>query len=212
MKLNETEKQELAIKYEPLVHKIANQFYNKLSSSNEDILGWAHLGLVEAMNKYKKGSSQSFKQFAGYIIRFTILNGNNQTGHIVKFSTYHQNKVKQANGSTNIWERLNMSFNDEGDEYINYNRMPGLVLDPNYDTEIDTEIIMSNIYRTIEREFSKRDCDMFYKFNGLHDEEQMKCKDIAKQYRVSATLVSLTNKRIMEFIKDKISVQYCSNL
>lgn len=212
MKLSNAKKQELAIKYEPLVHKIANQFYNKLPSSNEDILGWARVGLVDAMNKYKTGSSQSFKQFAAYIIRFAILNGNNETGHIVKFSAYHQNKVKQANGSTNIWERLDMSFNEEGDEYINYNRMPGLIQNPTYDTDIDTEIIMTTIYNTIESEFSKRDCDMFYKFNGLHNEEQMKCKDIAKQYRVSATLVSLTNKRIMEFIKEKISIQYSENI
>ena len=212
MKHNDTERQELAKKYEPLVHKIANQFYGKLPTSDEDILGWAYIGLVDAMNKYKENSSQSFTQFAAYTIRFAILNGNNATGHIVKFSAYHQNKAKKSDQTVNIWERLDVSYNEEGDEYINYNKMPALIQQPTCDTDIDTDIIMTDIYNTIERVFSKRDCDMFYKFNGLHDEEQMKCKDIAKQYRVSATLVSLTNKRIMEFIKDKISVQYCSNL
>lgn len=202
--------QETAKQYEPLVHKIASQFYNKLPSSNEDILGWAWLGLATAMKNYKPKSTQSFMQFAAYQIRFSILNGNNNTGHIVKFTAYYQEKAKKDNLSTCIWERLDANVNEDGDEYIDYDRMPQFVVHPTYDSDIDTTTIMDKIYDTVEHVFSRRDCDIFYKFNGLHDEVQMKGKDIARQYHISTTLVSLTNKRIMDYLKENISGNYMS--
>lgn len=197
-----TERDKLAIQYTPLVYKVARSFFGKTPMTDEDIIGSAYEGLVQAMNKYKEGTSQSFKQYAAYQIRYAILNHINQEGYIVKFSAYNQNKAKEKGLATNaaICQSLSTTYDEDGNEDIDYKKMPVLVDDgADIIDEIDRGIVVSNIIRDIHKEFSERDCDIFMKVNGI-DCDREKSTDVANEYNLSITSISLINKRITEYV------------
>lgn len=197
-------REEIALQYQPLVHKITNQWKDRLPLTQQDILGFAEQGLVVAINTYDpkkknkntgKVGKQTFKQYAAWCILHEILNGANNEGHIVKMSAYHQKKRKESGSSTYIYKSINIAYDDEGEYRGN---IPEL-------SETDPYIGMSDVYNKlythIEQNFSKRDCDVFYRFYGLKNKEPEQGKKIAESYDISPCTVTLITKKIIKSIQ-----------
>ena len=78
IKMTEQEKNEIVIKYEPLVNKLTKQFVDKINVSWDDIKSMAYEGLSIAIDTYDANrSSMTFAQFAGFAIRNNILTSLN---------------------------------------------------------------------------------------------------------------------------------------
>ena len=195
---------QLAQQYQPLVYKIVNQWTNKLPLAYEDILGYAEEGLAIAINSYDpkkrnkhtgKVGQQGFKQYAAWCMRHTILNGSNTEGHIVKFSAYQQKKRKEEGSNTFIMKSIDINYDDNGDMHCNIPEMGA------EDPYVGLTDVYDRLYQKIERKFSKRDCDIFYRTMGLKDRDQEQNKLIAKRYKLAPCTITFINKQIITYIK-----------
>jgi lipopolysaccharide assembly outer membrane protein LptD (OstA) len=61
--------------------------------------------------------------------------------------------------------------------------------------------VFDYLYSRLEDEFSYRDCEIFYKTFGLKEFDVEKGMDIAKQYDISAGLVSQKVSKIIKWIR-----------
>lgn len=187
-------KEQIAIKYEPLVHKIVNQLRESSPHTEDDVLGYAWEGLAMAINNYNPNSTQNFMQYAAYQIRYNILNGNNAEGHTVKFSAYNQRKQLEAGASTWIMRRIKCQETDDGDCVYN-------IREPEVYNDAFREDPSVKIYNMIKDKFSKRDLDVFCRLYGLNNKKQVRGTELARKYKVTSTTISLINKKILNYIK-----------
>lgn len=194
--LTEEKKTKLFKQYEPLIYKIVNQMSENSPLSYEDVYGFALQGFVNAMNNYKEGTSQSFKQYAAYQMRYAILNGSSEQGHIVKFSAYQQAKAKEEGKSTFIWQRISHSISDDGEERWN---IPEPSIEPQF--EYNEGRTMEHICSFVSKKFNPRDTDIFFKSFGLNNIEMISKVQIAKQYNLSSASITLINQKIIKEIK-----------
>lgn len=191
------EREKLFIQYKNLMFKIVNQYAGKLPLPFEDIVGAAMEGFTKALNSYKTGTSQTFQQYAGWCMRNNILTTANEEGHVVKFNAYQQKKAKERGESTFISQSISNIYEDTQEDKL---EILG-VEDPEFDNFDETEAL-TDLFTWMEYNFSKRDCEIFYLYFGLNGRIQTKGIDIAKQFKVSAATVTVTNKKIIKKIKE----------
>lgn len=191
------ERERLFIQYKNLMFKIVNQYTGKLPLPFEDIVGAAMEGFTKALNSYKTGTSQSFQQYAGWCMRNNILTTANEEGHVVKFNAYQQKKAKERGESTFISQSISNIYEDTQEDKL---EILGTE-DPEFDNFDETEAL-TNLFTWMEYNFSKRDCEIFYLYFGLNGRPQTKGIDIAKQFKVSAATVTVTNKKIIKKVKE----------
>ena len=192
---NPAVREQIARQYQPLVYKIARQQFGKTALCPDDVIGFAEMGLVDAMNTYRSDKGQTFKQYLGYRILYFIQNNSNEYGHIVKFSAYMQNKAREAGQSTWIRKSIDMYVGDDGHEYSN-------IPIPSYEESlVNEESVFNNLFSTIERKFNARDCNIFYRVYGLNGFEQTKGTELAKEYNCSGTNITLITKKIIKYIR-----------
>lgn len=203
----------LAKQYEPLVNKITKQFIGKVQASWNDVKSMAWEGLVIAFNTYDENrSNMTFLQFAGFAIRNNILTSLDNELRTVKMSNYAQKKAIDA-GET-LFTSVSMttiSGDKGGDDRDNISKeyKYGLYEDSKW----DSGNIYDYLYYRIEKQFSERDCKIFYMSFGLNGFDDMKGKDIADELGVSEGLVSQKVKKIVSFIrKDKDLCEMLANL
>ena len=206
MKIKEEEKLSLTTeegrtalfnKYIPLLYKIVNQWVGKLPLEFDDIVGYAQEGFVYSMNTYKSDTTQTFKQYAAWCMRNFILSGANEEGHTVKYSAYNQKKTKDAGGSTYIMRSIDMNWDSR--ENGPFETIAGIDEIPIDGTAEDA---YREMHKFVVKNFSVRDCDMFFRTYGLFGKEAEKCKDIANSYNLSAASVTITNKKIIKAIQN----------
>ena len=196
-----------ARKYMPLVLKIAGQFDGQTSMSKDDLIACGLEGLVNAMNSYKtseelelekgKTSTQTFGQYAAYQIRFAILNAINEYGSLVGQSDY----LRRKEGGTQV-SSVDATYgqDEEGDE-IKIDRLLNLSEEPDYDLKKETEKRWVEVFKKLEKRFSARDCNIFYRAFGVNGFEKEEGKTIARSLNVSGPAVSQTIKKIIDFLK-----------
>ena len=178
---NEHVTNEQVLKYEPLVHKIANQLQGSSQLPYDDLVGFGFEGLLNAFKTYRNNEKQTFIQYAGWQIRYAILNANNNEGNIVKYTYYHQKKE----------QKMAVSFIDRDDTNVQLE----------YDGGCDVVMVRQHLYKELEMKFSARDCDIFYRTYGLKDYDYEKSKDIARFYNISSASVTIINQKIIAYIK-----------
>ena len=219
----ETEKgrEACARQYAPLVTAIAYK-YRGAGLDNEALISSGYLGLTHAMNDYhrpdeyvdvepgldnegkklvKKNKGLSFKQYAGWRIRFQILNDLNKLSRTVKIGQYQYEKNKaEGNSKANFNSvSIDQSMDDEGQTMMD--RMPELAEDPTVYKDKDTERKWEQVYRMIDDKFSTRTASMFYMTFGLHGYRKMKQVDIAKEYNITGAAVNMACKHVLTFLK-----------
>lgn len=196
MNLKDKQERERVVKqYQPLVWKIVRQQLKKTALSQDDVLGFAEEGLVDAMNTYDSTRGQTFHQYAAYRILYFIQNGSNTQGHTVTFSAYMQKKAKERGESTWIMKSIEARVDDQGEEHYNI-PVPSCSM---YISSIDD--ILQELYSFIEHKFSERDCTIFYKSLGLKQYEVYSGVELAKYYKCSSPNISLIIKKIVKYIR-----------
>jgi len=193
--INEQERNAYAKQFTPLVYKIANQNKDKLPLTYEDLIGFGFEGLTMAMNNYKEGGSQSFLQYAAYQIYYAMSNGANNEGHIVKFSSYQQEKARKEGRTTYICQRIMTTLGSDGEEHYNIPEPSCAPSGPSSPTVID------HLEAFVKDHFSERDADVFFQTFGLAERKEVPMVQIAKQYNVTSASITYINQRIIKAIK-----------
>lgn len=205
MKLNKTEQTTLTSKelnsYLPLIHKIVNQLYNNLSSRQKEIferdelVGYGYEGLAKAYVNYDEGRSKmTFRQYAAYSIRNTCLNGINEDSRTIKISFYNQKQMKDNQLSTIITRSIE-SFNTDSDS-DNSDRLIGLA-----DDEVNFDNPMEYMLNLVRAKFNKDIYDIFCRYYGFTDDDNVKGKDLSKMYGLSNASISIKLKKVVDYIK-----------
>lgn len=200
-------REHVAKTYSPLVFKIAGQFVGKSSLSKEELVSAGLEGLVLAMNDYKtseemevdgKSSTQTFAQYASYRIRFSILDEINKHSRTVSQSDYMRNKDGESSYSVSIDGKYGK---DEDGDDIKIDRIMQLSEEPDYDLTRKEERQWEKVFKKLEKKFSFRDCNIFYRAFGINGYDKEDGKAIAKSINVSAPFISQTIKKIVNFLR-----------
>lgn len=169
--------------YEKLVYKIAHQLAPKSPLPFDDVVQYGYEGLLEAFEIYDETKSkQTFLQFAAYRIRFFIMNMSVREGYICRMNDYALSKTGAFTVDCNK-SKVCQELIDEPVE------------------SVDSKDIMSKLSRFIESNFKRNEYEIFYKFFGICGYKQTKGVDIALEYGISSTRISLNNKKIISKIK-----------
>lgn len=206
--------------YTPLVYKIVSQFSGVGNLDKSELISAGLLGLTYAMNTYKnpkdtllkdfkiddavakevkKIKSQSFKQYAAWCIRYHILDDLNNISRTVTVNAYFQGKLKDSGES--VPTNMSIDLNPNGEDML-IDRIGELSDDPDYDLTPAEDRIWDKVFVQLEKKFSTREVSIFYKYFGLNDMKKEKGKDIAKEFSISPTLVTLTVGKIIKFLKE----------
>ena len=214
MKKNEvtpmlTDRNAIAKQYIPLVNKIARQINSSSGYDFNECVNAGNVGLVYAIDNFKEGEgvkNQTFTQYAAYMIRFYILNDINKHSHIIRVNQDQQKRLKSEGKSIELTTRLDISVSPDDDKCCLSNIIAGdnensiyASLDPS------AEEIWSNIYKRLNAEFSDRDMDIFCSTFGVNGHDELKGKDIAVKYNISAGAVTQVRNKIVAYMKkDKV--------
>ena len=209
-----------ARQYAPLVTAIASK-YRGSGLDWDGLISAGQLGLVKAMNDYhrpdeyvdvedgltnddkkevKKQKGQTFKQYAGWRIRFQILNDINELSRTVKISQYEYEKNKATGNTKGNFNTVSVdtTIDDEGQTLVD--RLTQFS-NGNDAFKPDTKAQWEKLYKLIDDRFSTRTASVFYKSFGLHGYKQMKGVEIAKEMGITGAAVSMSVKDVMKFIK-----------
>lgn len=197
--------------YNPLVNKIVKQFFEKGTTSWDQLLSMAYEGLALAMNNYDPWrSDMNFTQYAAFSIRNNILTSLDNELRVVKLSNYAQKKAIEYGES--LWNSVSIdaltSKNDD-DHTVNKEN----ILNIYENAKFDDGDVFEYLYMRLESNFPQRECLMFYKTFGLKGYEELKGKDISKELGVSEALVSQKISKIKSWIrKDRDICEMLQNL
>lgn len=208
--LTEKQKEQLVNQFSPLINKLTQQYSRK--NPNVDYLSIKSMaleGLSMAFIQYDENRSKmTFMQYAAFAIRNNILNCLQYETRVIHMSWYATNKAKDIDPK--------LLFNTVSIDNI-YN-------DPQEDSDsfgADLKMQMANklensltyvanveedpfkyLFDKLEKVFSERDCDIFYKVFGINGVEQMKGFEVANEYGVSAGLISQKISKMIKWIKE----------
>ena len=196
--LSVSEKNKLAVKYEPLVSRMGSQFYKTVKCPWEDLRSMALEGLAIALNTYDpKKSNQTFIQFAAFAIRNNILTSLDEELRTVKLSAYAQEKIKTEGGT--LFNSVSIDRPYQGDDDL---KPRETVMGMYCEETFSNGDVFDYLYSRIEDEFSVRDYTIFYRHFGLKDYEVTPNKVIAQELGVSEGLISQRLKKIIDFIRN----------
>lgn len=211
----------VAKQYAPLVAAIAAK-YRGSGLDYDALVSAGMMGLTKAMNDYhkpdeivdveqgldnegkkqvKKNKGQSFKQYAGWRIRFQILNDLNDLSRTVKIGQYQYEKNKSegdTKGNFNVVS-IDTSIDDEGNTMVD--RMEELATDNQAFKDRETDKKWAQVYKLIDDRFSARTAGIFYKNFGLHGYKKMKQVEIAKELHITGAAVNMSVKDVLKYLK-----------
>lgn len=205
------DKDVVATQYTPLVHKISRQIHYNCKGDYDDLVSYGYDGLMYAVDKYSEKTSQTFTQYASYMIRFHILNHiNSGETKLIKMSTAVE---KRENGKGR--KRPTVSSLDTpiksgpkgGDNTVLGDIIPGESDQQIYDSlSSDADTQWCKVFRALEGVFSDRDITIFYKRFGIAGWEVTKGVDIAKEYNTSSVNITNTCNKVIKYMRNNPSM------
>lgn len=218
---SEKSRNEIAKRYEPLVHKICRQYHGKSNLSYEDLLASAYEGLTYAMNNFGKKRSNkddindetvnkyTFGQFAAYMIRFHILGTIENESRIVRISKSQQKKERtetgkiSKNNSVSGDKQIGVHNSDEGNktlfDFIDSQEYSDSSLDRQ-----DLAKLWDNIYDKIKEKFGEKIFNIWCSFYGINGSKELKNKELADKYDVSNSSITYYCFKVNNYLqKDK---------
>lgn len=183
--------------YMPLVYTIVKQYIGKSRLDKSDLISAGLLGLTNAMSDWnpegtKDSKAVSFKTYAAYRIKHQILDDIHKYSHTLSgTSGYAEDKYGAS--LLDAWSIDGLPKNDDGE--IDQSKLAALGVQ---DLPKNEQKSWDELFKLIEKQFSQRDCDIFYRFFGLNGYKREKSKDIAKSYGMSEGNIrnSVLNKMI----------------
>lgn len=213
---SEAGRNQIAKKYEPLIHKIAKQFMGKSELSYEDLISAGNVGLIHAMNKYGKKSNKNvadletivgktFTQYAAFMIRISILEDIKNLSQTVRVPISQQNVERKETGrntksNTVSGDKEIGSSGDEGNKSL-FDYMGGTDNATRGIDNEDVEKLWKEFFKKLDEKFDKTTLDIWYSSFGVNGYEKMKKKDIAAKYGLVPSNISYYLYRVNTFIK-----------
>lgn len=178
---------QVAKKYMGLVNFIVNKYVGQSKLGRDDLLSAGLEGLVNAMNTYdpkgKDGKVVSFKTYAGINIRNAITNDMTSSNTLSGANWYNTAKYGYSMFNALSLDNLGRGGDDEFDQ----DHLAALGVEDEEPKKYSEEGKMwQDFYKELERKFSQRDVDIFYRFFGVNGHRREKSKDIAASYGMSA--------------------------
>ena len=218
---SEKSRNEIAKRYEPLVHKICRQYNGKSNLSYEDLLASAYEGLTYAMNNFGKKRTNkddindetvnkyTFGQFAAYMIRFHILGTIENESRIVRVSKSQQKKERtetgkiSKNNSVSGDKQIGIHNSDEGNKTLFDFIDSQEYSDSSMDRE-DLTKLWDRIYAKIKEKFGEKIFNIWCAFYGVNGSKELKNKELADKYGVSNSSITYYCFKVNNYLqKDK---------
>lgn len=195
--------------YMPMIYKIVNQYLGKSSLSKQELISAALIGFTNAMNDWKRKTGDddeekkvTFKTYAAYRAKQQILNDMNELSHTLSGTNWYA--TKHYGDQLNAFSLDGMLGVDDSD--FKQDRLSALgMMDADWDLNGDEGKQWKSLFNLLEKSFTQREVDIFYRFFGLNGYKKEKSKDIAKSYGMSEGNIrnSIINKMINFLKKDK---------
>ncbi len=200
--MNREEQQDWAKQYTPLIKKIAGQLASEVPPTSiidrEELEAFGWEGLLTAMKNYdEKRSTLTFRQYAGWSIRNTILSAISEYSRVIKVSYYLQQKLKEQGIPTFNTVSLNAVIQDDD---IEQDRVSALGEDPDYESLVSP---LEELLIAIRDEFNDEYVEMFCRIFGLDGHEIEKASDVAKSYNLSCSAITLRVQKMIRFIRSR---------
>lgn len=218
---SEQGRNELAKKWEKLVHKIARQWKDKVNMTYDEIVSAAWEGFTNAMNTYGKKNSYkdtsdekavktyTFGQYAAYMIRFAIAGDVNNSSRLVRIPISAISKEKREKGSiaknNTISGDKKVGGDDEGNKSL-FDFIGGVDDGERTLDQQDLDKLWSEVYAMLEKEFDKKVIEAWYSFMGLNKREKLKNKEIAEKIGCQPSLVSYYCNTVNNYIKNNKTI------
>jgi DNA-directed RNA polymerase sigma subunit (sigma70/sigma32) len=187
--------------YTPMVLKIVNQWVGKSSLDKASLISAGMAGLADAINDWKRepdaktGRVVPFKTYAGFRIKQQILNDINSYSHGLSGTNWYSAK-QASDGKINIDTTSLDSLNTA----IELDHIGALGAN---DTDKNDESRWKKLFNELDRKFTQRDTDIFYRFFGVNGRTKEKSKDIAKSYGMSeGNIQNSVIKKMIKYIKN----------
>jgi RNA polymerase sigma factor (sigma-70 family) len=210
----EREKNQFAKQYEPLVRKLVKQTVDKGFPEWDQIESAAWEGFAHAMKNYDPQRSKlSFQQYAGWSIRNYILLSIDNELRTVKVDWYNRKKAEERGDQ--IYQRISFDAGNSNDQDDNSQSNSKFKFDGMHTrAKFDDGDVYEYMYTRLESNFSKENCDIFYRSFGLKGYNDIqKGKDIAKTVGVSEGAVSQKVKKIVTWMRNDAEMcEMLSNL
>lgn len=203
--------------YMSLVMSIANKYRGSGLDWN-GLVSAGMLGLTNAMRDYrtpdyysnlesneaeaKKYKKLTFKQYASWRIKQKILNDINEFSRTVRINQYQYEKNRDAGNTQGNFNSVSIDQHtqDDEDRGLAIDRMIG-VSSASDENKFELSDTMKQLKKLLEKNFSQRDCTIFYKVFGLFGYDDMKQKEIAKEIGVTPALVNIITKKIISYLQ-----------
>ena len=212
---SEKGRNEIAKKYQPLIHKIARQLHGKTNLSYDDLVSAGNQGLVLAMNGYGKKSdkniadletivSKTFTQYAAFIIRINMIGDVRDVSQTVRVPISQQKKEKEEKGyntkTNSISGDKSVSNNGEEGNKSLFDFIGGSEDASRGVDQEDMEKLWKSFYKKLEEKFDKNLLDIWYSSFGLNGREKMKKKEIAEKYGLVPSNITYYLTKVNNFI------------
>ena len=199
----------IAKMYMPLAIKIAGEFVQRNGSpklNKQDYLGACLEALSEGINNYRdeikdKGLTMTFGAYIKKKMNWACLELANKHGS--DFSGTYSKAFTDARDAGNTSDFFADSIDNYGPsngDDIQHDRIAALGVHQDHKPKQDEALEL--LFNGIEKKFSQRDCDIFYRYFGINDRDKEKGGDIAKRYGVSNGVVTQTVTKIIKYIKN----------
>lgn len=195
--------------YMPMIYKIVNQYLGKSSLSKQELMSAALVGFTSAMNDWKRKTGDedeenkvTFKTYAAYRAKQQILNDMNELSHTLSGTNWYA--TKNYGDKLDAFSLDGILGDDNGE--FKQDRLAILgVSDADWELNGDESKQWKSLFDLLEKMFTQREVNIFYRFFGLNGYKKEKSKDIAKSYGMSEGNIrnSIINKMINFLKKDK---------
>ena len=222
---SERGRNEIAKRYLPLVHKIANSWIGKTALDKDELFAAGMRGLGEAMKAYGKKSdraikrgididmskykSYTFLQFAAQYIRIFILEDVKDNSHLVRIPRSRQAKDKAEKGyiakSNSVSGDKGLGSKDGGEGKTLFDIVGGMENPTKEMDQREIESIWDSIMKDLEEKFGPKTIDIFknhFGFGITSGEKKLSGKEMAKKYGYnSPSSITAEITKVINFIK-----------
>ena len=176
----------------PMVYKIVDGFVGMTKLNRSDLISAGNLALVNAMNSWDRSTGVSFKTYLGRRIRQQIMGDMSRYGYDLSTGSSHNNYAAVKYGDKLKAASLDHKL-DSGDTL-------GELIPDRSRKYVEPD--WTEFYEIIDKEFSTRKADIFYRVMGLNGRKKEKAVDVAKSYGMSQSNI---NNSVINPIKKFIS-------
>lgn len=187
--------------YMPVVMKVVNGFVGQSNLDKPALMSAALLAMTNAMNDWGKPKKDdkkkytSFKTYLAYRVRQQIVDDMDKYGHSLSGTSWYARKKYGAS----LLDAVSIDGNPNNDDDIDQDKR-GYLADKIAAPETkETTDLWESLYKLMEKTFSVRDMDVFYRYFGLNGRKREKSKEIAKSYGMSEG--NIRNSVINKIIK-----------